>query len=279
MSVLLQVSDAHFGTEKPAVVEALVALASGLAPDLVVVSGDITQRARSYQFERAAAFVKRLPVPRVLTIAGNHDIPLFDLVTRFRDPYGGFRRAFGDELEPRHEAPDCLVLTVKTTRRRRHTDGEISDEQRARVSAELRRATADQVRIVITHHPLAVPRAAEVHNVAHGSEEAMRAWAEAGADVLLAGHIHLPFVIPLHETLGSLPRALWAVNAGTAVSTRTRRDAGNSVNVLRVASRASGASPSCTVEHWTFNAPKGAFLRAFELSLDLGPLSGVRAHA
>jgi len=274
MSVLLQISDAHFGTEKPAVVEALLALTGELAPDLVIMSGDITQRARTYQFERAAAFVKRLPVPRVLSIAGNHDIPLFDLVTRFRDPYGPYRRAFGDELEPRHEAPDCLVLTVKTTRRSRHTDGEISEEQRERVAAELRRATLAQVRIVVTHQPLAVPRAAEVHNVAHGSDEAVRAWAEAGADVLLAGHIHLPFVIPLHEST-ELPRSLWAVNAGTAVSTRTRRDAKNSVNVLRVTSGSNGALPACTVEHWGFSEPSGAFAKAAELSLRIGPPSGV----
>jgi 3',5'-cyclic AMP phosphodiesterase CpdA len=275
MSVVLQVSDAHFGKEKPAVVEALVALSRELAPNLLVVSGDITQRARTYQFERAAAFVKRLSVPRVLSIAGNHDIPLFDLVTRFRDPYGGYSRAFGTELEPKDETPDCLVLTVKTTRRSRHTDGEVSEEQRARVTAELRRAKPDQVRVVITHHPLAVPRAAEVHNVAHGSDAAIRAWAEAGADILLAGHIHLPFVLPLHESR-ALPRALWAVNAGTAVSTRTRFDAGNSVNVLRITH---GAPPACTVEQWGFNEPLGVFTRAFELTLALGPVSSLVPRA
>jgi 3',5'-cyclic AMP phosphodiesterase CpdA len=272
MSVLLQLSDPHFGTEKPEVVEALVALTRELAPELVVLSGDITQRARSEQFARAAAFVERLAAPRVLAIPGNHDIPLFDVATRLLDPYRRYRRAFGAELEPRHSAPEWLVLAVKTTRRYRHVDGEISDAQRARVAGELRRATPGQVRVVVTHQPVAVPRASEEHNVAHGSTQAVQAWSEAGADVILAGHIHLPFVLPLHETMGPLPRALWAVNAGTALSWRTRREAGNSVNVLRVTATPQG-EPGLRVEHWGFSAAKGGFVRTADHSLPTGPVS------
>lgn len=264
MSVILQVSDAHFGTERPPVVEALVDLSRELSPDLLVLSGDITQRARSAQFRKAAAFVERLAVPNVLAIPGNHDIPLFDVATRFLDPYGGYRRAFGEDLEPTFSAPDCFVLGVKTTRRYRHTDGEISEEQRERIARELRKASPSQLRIVVIHQPVCVPRAAEVHNVAHGSRAAVHAWAEAGADVILAGHIHLPFVLPLHEVMAPLPRPLWAVNAGTAVSHRIRKDAGNSVNVLRT----SRAEPRvCTVEHWAFSAPTSAFVRTSEARL------------
>jgi 3',5'-cyclic AMP phosphodiesterase CpdA len=264
MSVILQVSDAHFGTERPPVVEALVALSKALAPDLLVLSGDITQRARAAQFSAAAAFVRKLAAPKLLAIPGNHDIPLFDVATRFLDPYREYKKAFGDELEPRFEAPDCVVLGVKTTRRYRHTDGEISELQRERIAAELRKASPLKLRVVVVHQPVAVPRMAEVHNVAHGSDAAVRAWSEAGADVILGGHIHLPFVLPLHEVMAPLARPLWAVNAGTAVSHRIRKDAGNSVNVLRT----STADPRvCTVEHWTFSAPRSAFQRASELRL------------
>jgi 3',5'-cyclic AMP phosphodiesterase CpdA len=265
MTVILQVSDPHFGTERPPVVEALVAFSRELAPDLLVLSGDITQRARHVQFEAAAAFVARLNVPRVLAIPGNHDIPLFELPERFRDPYGRYRAAFGSELEPRFSAPDCLVLGVKTTRRYRHTDGEISAEQRQRVCVELRNASSGQLRVVVLHQPVAVPRHSERHNVSHGSVAAVQAWAEAGADVLLAGHIHLPFVLPLHEVMAPLARKLWAVNAGTAVSRRVRFDAGNSVNVLRTSS----SEPRLgTLEHYGFSQPSGAFVRTAEIRLD-----------
>jgi 3',5'-cyclic AMP phosphodiesterase CpdA len=264
MSVVLQISDPHFGTEIPAVVEALVALSHELRPDLVVLSGDITQRARRAQFEAAGAFVERLEAKRLLASPGNHDIPLFDVVTRFFDPYAGYKREFGGDFEPRFEAPDCLVLGVKTTRRYRHVDGEISSEQRARIAIELRNAAPSQLRIVVLHQPVCVPRSSEEHNVVRGNRAAVRAWSEAGADVLLAGHIHLPFVLPLHELMAPLPRPLWAVNAGTAVSHRTRRDAGNSVNVLRT----SASEPRvCIVEHWTYVAAKSAFVRAMAFRL------------
>jgi 3',5'-cyclic AMP phosphodiesterase CpdA len=265
MTLILQVSDPHFGTERPPVVQALVALTHELAPDLLVLSGDITQRARRAQFETARVFVSRLNVPRVLAIPGNHDIPLFDLAERIRDPYGRYQAAFGRELEPRFSAPDCLVLGVKTTRRYRHTDGEISPEQRARVCVELRNARSSQLRIVVLHQPVAVPRRSEQHNVSHGSEAAVRDWAEAGADVILGGHIHLPFVLPLHEAMAPLANKLWAVNAGTAVSYRVRYDAGNSVNVLRT----SGAEPRVgTVEHWSYSTPQQAFVRTAEVRLE-----------
>jgi 3',5'-cyclic AMP phosphodiesterase CpdA len=259
---LLQVSDAHFGTERPQVVEALVSLAARLAPQLLVLSGDLTQRARRSQFAAASAFVQRLAIPRLLSIPGNHDLPLFDLARRAVAPYGHYLQAFGPELEPRFSAPDCLVLGVKTTRRYRHADGEISAEQRERVAQALREAGAEQTRLVVLHQPIAVPRPSEVHNVVHGAEAAIGAWHEAGADIILGGHIHLPFVLPLHE-LRPLSRPLWAVNAGTAVSSRVRYDAGNSVNVLDIV-----APRRAELQQWTYNDAVGDFVLAATLRLE-----------
>ncbi|MDF3064551.1 MAG: putative repair exonuclease [Polyangiaceae bacterium] len=264
MTVLLHVSDPHFGAEVPHVVEALEGLARELRPDLLVLSGDVTQRARRAEFAAAREFLARLSVPQVLTIPGNHDIPLFNVAARAAAPYAGFQRVFGPELEPSFHAADCLVLGVKTTRRYRHVDGEISDEQRERVAARLREASSAQLRIVVLHQPVAVPRETEQKNVVHGHAAAVQSWAEAGADVLLAGHIHLPFMLPLHESR-PLPRPLWAINAGTAVSSRVRYDAGNSVNVLRTAEPPSAGR--ATVEHWTYREPQRAFLRSARLEL------------
>src|SRR5690606_26580013 len=108
MTCVLHISDTHFGTEFPDVVEALVALARDQAPELVVLGGDITQRARRGQFEAAGRFVARLPAP-VLAVPGNHDIPLFNLLARWRAPYGGYRRIFGHDLEPVYESPGLLA--------------------------------------------------------------------------------------------------------------------------------------------------------------------------
>jgi predicted MPP superfamily phosphohydrolase len=100
MSCLLQISDPHFGTERPEVLQALERFAEALAPQVVVMSGDITQRATRVQFAAARAFVDRLAAPATLVIPGNHDIPLFDLAARCFSPYGRYMEAFGDDLEP-----------------------------------------------------------------------------------------------------------------------------------------------------------------------------------
>ncbi len=267
MTVLLQVSDAHFGRERTAVVEALVQLTASLSPDIVVLSGDITQRALRSEFARAAAFAESLRSKALMVIPGNHDVPLFNVVGRLLDPYGGMRRAFGRSLDQKVSAPDCLVLGVNTTRRYRHAQGEISRAQRTHVASELRAASPEQLRVVVTHHPVFVPRVSEQKDRVHGADAAVRSWAAAGADIVLSGHIHLPFVVALHEELESLAKPLWAVGAGTAVSRRTRYDAGNAVNVLRT----SAEHPrSCMVEIWVYSAEKGAF--ALGAHKELNPL-------
>ena len=133
MSVLLQISDPHFGTEQAPVVEALAALVRQQQPGLIVLSGDITQRARPAQFKLARAFMQRLDTP-LLAIPGNHDIPLFNLWARLRRPYAGHIAAFGDDLEPVHSTADLLVVCVNTTRFWRHKHGEVSGLQIERVA-------------------------------------------------------------------------------------------------------------------------------------------------
>ena len=268
MGVLLQVSDMHFGTEVPEVVEALVAFAHELAPEVLVVSGDITQRARRPQFRAARAFVDRIGAPVVLALPGNHDIPLFNLPVRLLSPYGNYCALFGAELEPSHESRDLLVLGVNTTRARRHKDGEISRDQAARVARQLRRAKATQLRIVVTHQPMHVTRPEDEENVCHGSREAAYAWAEAGADLVLSGHIHLPYVHPLRIRYPDLQRDMWIANAGTAVSSRIRVATPNSVNVVR----RTGAALRYAVERWDYDVKKGKFRRieSDAIALDRG---------
>lgn len=140
MSVLLQISDTHFGTEQPQVVEALVALAAQQRPEVVVLSGDITQRARPAPFRAAKVFVDRLGAP-VLTIPGNHDIALFDLWARLTHPYACYAKVFGADLEPVHSSPDLLVVGVNTTRKWRHKNGELSKAQIDRVAKLLTAAS------------------------------------------------------------------------------------------------------------------------------------------
>ena len=260
MSVLLQVSDPHFGTEQPPVVEALAAFTLRQRPDLLVLSGDITQRARRDEFRAARAFVDRLGAP-LLAIPGNHDIPLFDLRARLFDPYARHCEAFGDELEPEHASRELLVLCVNTTRAWRHKNGQVSAQQIERVAERLSRAGADQLRVVVVHQPLAVLRDEDVHDRLRNHAAAQARWAAAGADLVMGGHIHLPYVIALHEPARRhVTRPMWAVQAGTSVSARVRQGVPNSVNIVRWGVDA--PTGRCVIEQWDYAAREQAFVRA-----------------
>ncbi len=284
MSCLLQVSDPHFGTEQAPVVAALERLAHALAPDAVIFSGDLTQRARPAEFAAARRFADRLGAPRLLAIPGNHDLPLYNLTARVMAPYAGFRRAFGPELEPSLDTPRWLVIALNTTRPWRHKNGEVSTAQIEAVVRRLKTAAPAQLRVVVVHQPVAVSDVHDAHDLLRGHGAAVRRWAEAGADLIVGGHIHLPFVLPLHDaaarpaTVGSEPlrRRLWAVQAGTAVSTRLRYQAGNSVNVIR---REAQSGPTCTVERWDYSSVEGEFLRFSHRVLQLGPLDDAERSA
>jgi len=255
VSVLLQISDPHFGTEQLPVVEALASLSREQHPDLVVLSGDITQRATHDQFRAARTFMDSLDVP-FLAIPGNHDIPLFDLSARLLNPYSRFSRAFGNALEPMYESADLLVLCVNTTRWYRHVNGEVSVAQIDRVAAALAQAGAGQLRVVVVHQPVAVLRAADAHDLLRGCALALPRWAEAGCDIVMGGHIHLPYV----AALTNLPRPLWAVQAGTSVSSRVRNGIPNSVNIVRCGN---DAPAGCSlIEQWDYAAAEGAFVRS-----------------
>jgi len=259
MTTLLQISDAHFGTEQPPVVRALLRLAREQVPDLVVLSGDITQRARRNQFAAARKFIDELRPTAMIAIPGNHDIPLFNLAARAFAPYANYSAAFGENLEPDYESGHLLVIGVNTTRPRRHKDGELSPAQIARVAERLQRAQASQLRIVVVHQPVLAIRESDQDNLLTGHQEAVPAWAAAGADIIMGGHIHLPYVRSMRTTFPTLKRDIWTVQAGTAVSSRIREGVVNSVNVIRC----DGAeSPrQCTVERWDFMATLDRFER------------------
>lgn len=248
MSVILHMSDAHFGTERPHAVAALLRLAREQKPGVVILSGDITQRARRAQFDAARAFVARLGTPVFLVVPGNHDIPLFNVFARLFAPYAGYARAFGSDLEPEYDSPELLVVCVNTTRASRHVQGEVSSAQIRRVAERLRRAGPEQLRLIVVHHPVHVISANDEKNLLYGHTDAVQAWARAGGDLVLGGHIHLPYVRLIGEHLPGLTRPLWAVQAGTAVSRRVRKGGTNSVNIARYDARA--VPRACVVERW-----------------------------
>ena len=259
MTTLLQVSDTHFGTEQDPVLQALVELARAERPELVVLSGDITQRARARQFRAARSFMDRLDAPALLPIPGNHDIPLFNIAARLLAPYGNYAREFGSDLEPAFENPDLLVVGVNTTRPHRHKNGELSARQIDRVAAAVRGAAPAQLRIAVVHQPVLAIRPDDEENLLDNREQALEAWAAAGVDIVMGGHVHLPYVRSLRDTYSGLARDVWTVQAGTAVSSRVREGIPNSVNIVRC--QGESAPRRCVVERWDFVQAPGRFAR------------------
>jgi 3',5'-cyclic AMP phosphodiesterase CpdA len=251
MRTLVHLSDVHFGRVDAAIVTPLVEAIRGLAPDLVAVSGDLTQRARRTQFRAARAFLDRLPVPQ-LVVPGNHDVPLFNLPARFLDPYGGYRRYINGDLEPAFEDDELIAVGLNSARSLpMHGGGRLNAAQVARAAARLRAASPNAVRIVVTHHPFDLPAGRGDQDLIGRSAMAMPALAAAGADLFLAGHLHVSHIGHTAERYKIAGHSALVVQAGT-LSTRGRGEL-NAFNVLRV------ERPRITVERYSWNRAAAEF--------------------
>ena len=252
--MILHITDTHFGAERPEVVRGLIDWGRQHRPRLVVWSGDITQRARTAQFAAARVFLQDLCAASgmdarrdVLLLPGNHDIPLFNLLARVVDPYGGYARFAAMGLNPLIRRDDVWLIGVNTTRPWRHKHGEISGAQIERVAARLHAAPSQALRVVVTHQPLWVVERDDYQDLVRNHRAAARAWCAAGADLFLAGHIHQSFVAPMP---GATDGA-WVVQTGTAVSHRIREQVPNTFHVIAL-QRALGGQRA-TVQRWDWD--------------------------
>jgi predicted phosphodiesterase len=195
----------------PAALEPLRRRLLELAPDLVVVSGDLTQRARAREFREARAYLDTLPMPQFL-VPGNHDVPLYNLFARFLWPLAAYRRLITDDVDPSFADDEIAVLGMNTARSFTWKGGAVSNRQLARVR-EMCALHGERTKVLVTHHPFM----------------ALDTLAHCGVDVLLAGHLHAA-----QATAHAAGPCALIVQAGTATSQRTRKEP-NSFNVLRVA--------------------------------------------
>lgn len=226
MSSIAHLSDVHFGHHDPEVVAAVEAFLFERRPDLVVISGDFTQRARVAQYREACAFVERLEAGglQILAVPGNHDVPLYDIARRFLRPLERYKRFIEEDLCPYWENDDLAVLGINTARSFTIKDGSISYEQMHRIREAFSAAPEGKLRILVTHHPLfAMPLGDEgaLTKVANRSTDAIAAAADAGVDLMLAGHFHRSFSVSAMEMVETAGPAL-VIQAGTATSTRLR---------------------------------------------------------
>ncbi len=218
---IAHLSDVHFGTEDSAVVEGLVADVNAFAPDVTVVSGDLTQRARTREFEAARAFLDRLPTPQIV-VPGNHDIPLHNLVRRALAPRSRFRRWITDEDAPFAVVPGAALLGLDTSRPEVWKNGDIERKDLEAIATHLADLPDDLLKVLVTHHPF-IPTPAKPHeSVVVGAEKALAAASAAGVDLLLSGHRHTAHQgdVRAHHPLAE--RGMLVIMAATATSDRRR---------------------------------------------------------
>jgi 3',5'-cyclic AMP phosphodiesterase CpdA len=230
MKTIMHISDLHFGKVDPVVRDALAREIRAEPPNLIAVSGDLTQRARVSQFRDFCRFASGFSVPKIV-VPGNHDIPLFNLVRRFFSPLARFRRIVESDLSPTYEDDEVFVLGANTAHSWTVAGGRFSEETISAVRTRLRRVDPKKLRILVCHHPL--------HSAPNGREGWVGGLDRIGEriDLVLTGHLHRSAneVLSLREANGGTEEAssVVLVRAGTAISARHRGET-NSYHLIRV---------------------------------------------
>lgn len=215
MTRILHLSDVHFGAVNDRLVQPMLDLAQTLRPDATVISGDLTQRARSEQFAAARDFIDRLP-GLVLCVPGNHDMPLYNLALRLFAPLARYRRAVAQDVEPSFDLPGAVLQGVNTANPFVWKSGRLQRGSADRLARTFATAPAGAMRIAVLHHaPVAAADGTPADMSAPGA--VLSTLAQAGTDIVLSGHTHMP-----HAGFAETAAGVLFLQVGTAISTRLK---------------------------------------------------------
>ena len=263
MRRVAHLSDFHFGSVDYRLLTPLTEAVRAAQPHLVAVSGDLTQRARGREFREAAAYLETLPAPRIV-VPGNHDVPLYNVAARFLWPLAGYRRYITADLAPVYADDEVVVVGINSARSNTVKGGRVNRTQVERAARPLCAAGERVTKIVVTHHPFDLPPQRVDGELVGRAQMAMQMLAACGADVFLAGHLHLGYASHTAARYRMQGQAALVVQAGTAASTRGRGEF-NSFNLLRI------EHPRITVERYAWNPARGAFLLSAAEEFEHGP--------
>lgn len=224
MRQIAHLSDLHFDRIDPVIVKALIADLEERKPDLIVISGDLTQRARTHQFVAAQEFLSNLPA-RHLAVPGNHDIaPFFRPWIRAFDPFGRYRRYIGQEMFPTFQDDEIAVIGLNTARPYRWKEGSLSPGQVEAVRRTMGKLDPGLFKIVFTHHPFLPPPDSPSTPLVNHARSSLRVFESVSVDLLLAGHLHRAYIGDVTRHYTAVKRSILVAQASTATSTRLRAE-------------------------------------------------------
>lgn len=262
MRRLVHISDVHFGKINPEQVQPLTKLIHELTPHVTVISGDLTQRARAWQYAAARKFLDALPKPQIV-IPGNHDVPLYNIFARALFPLTNYKKFISKDLEPFYQDDEIVVQGVNTARSLTFKNGRINGRQIKMITERFAKANSDAVKIVVTHHPLDAPAGFDESQLLRHATAAIEELSKCGADLFLAGHLHLGHIgntinrYKLKES--DKEYAALIVSAGTATSSRLRGET-NSFNVIDVEPSTPDRKASATVQRFGWDPEQNNYV-------------------
>ena len=233
MRTIAHLSDLHFGRVDEALLAPLTEFLHAARPDVLVVSGDLTQRAKAKEFIAAREFLDTFSMPKII-VPGNHDVPLYDVFRRFLSPLARYQRYITTDMEPFFIDNEIAVLGINSARSLVVKGGRVNNEQLERVHVRLSTLDDKLVKILVTHHPFDLPAHMSKDHLIGRARKAMKAFANCGVDVLLGGHMHSTEAITTDGRYKQGMYSALSIQAGTATSMRHRGEV-NSFNLLRVA--------------------------------------------
>jgi len=222
---LIHISDLHFGREVPKVIHGLKACLDDLKPDQIIISGDLTQRARHSEFENAATFLNSLNTPFFI-VPGNHDLSAHRLIERFAYPWRKWKTYIHPSLEPTYSNEKYLAVGLNTARRMGWymdwSRGRINQQQVTSTIKHLEKAAEDQLRLLVAHHPFWLPAVYECRHLIGGRDNALPQLSRHGLDIIMSGHVHMSYAEVVDGVIIS--------HAGTTLSDRLIPEQPNSFN-------------------------------------------------
>jgi len=237
---LLHISDLHFGIPYvQSVGEAALRIAPLLKPDAVIISGDLTQRARREQFLAAKEFLLQLPKVPQLVIPGNHDVPLYRLSERWNNPHRLYQEIISEELNPVLRMEKAMIVGLDSTAPRTAiSNGRIHKWQLDACEEHFRDVPADVARIVIAHHHFAPAPDYLRDSIMPQAKRSMERFVDLHVDMVLGGHLHRAFIGNSLDFYSGLhrDRGIICVQCGTTTSRRGRgrEREKNSLNLIEI---------------------------------------------